>query len=83
MKYTLLHRGKSVWKSTPTKFITWMRKSDRQRFETNKEFMEGYAHRKKTFESISLRPHSETTFIEDLESYGLLKRENIKRWLLF
>lgn len=78
MRYILINRKKSFDAKNDTDFISWMRKKDVQFFKSNKEFMEGYAHRKETFEKIALRWDSEKHFIEDLIRNNLLKIENIK-----
>jgi hypothetical protein len=42
-------------------------KDDLQQWNDNKDFMEGYAYRKSTFENIEIRFHNEESFIEDLQ----------------
>jgi len=78
MKYTLLKRNKSFRTDSHTNFIRWMRKMDLQQWNDNKDFMEGYAYRKSTFENIEIRFHNEESFIEDLQKNNLLKIESSK-----
>lgn len=83
MKYILTHRKKSTLQSSNERFVTWMRKNDLQGFDTDKEFMEAYSHRKSTFEGITLRSDSVDHFVEDLEKNDLLRIEKEQRWKLF
>ncbi|WP_447950810.1 hypothetical protein [Chryseobacterium koreense] len=73
MKYTLTNRKKSISARNNSEFVTWMRKNDMQQWSSNKEFMEGYAHRKSLFEQIVLSPESEDSFVRDLIKNKLLE----------
>ena len=81
MKYTLLKRNKSFRTDSHSHFIRWMRKMDLQHWSDNKDFMEGYAYRKSTFENITIRFDNEEYFIEDLQKNNLLKIEHSKGFL--
>ena len=54
---------------------------DLQQWKDNKDFMEGYSYRKKTFEMIEIRHEDETYFVEDLQKNNLLKIESSKGFL--
>lgn len=58
-----------------------MRKMDLQKWIDNKDFMEGYSYRKKTFEQIEIRHDDEDYFVEDLKKNNLLKIESSKGFL--
>ncbi|KFC18191.1 hypothetical protein IO89_18865 [Epilithonimonas lactis] len=58
-----------------------MRKMDLQKWIDNKDFMEGYSYRKKTFEKIDIRHDDEDYFVEDLQKNNLLKIESSKGFL--
>ena len=81
MKYTLIKRDKSFRADSHSHFIGWMRKMDLQKWHDNKDFMEGYSHRKMTFENIEIRHHDEKSFVEDLQKNNLLKIESSKGFL--
>ncbi|MCD9855628.1 hypothetical protein LUD75_12965 [Epilithonimonas sp. JDS] len=81
MKYTLIKRNKSFRADSHVHFISWMRKMDLQYWSDNKEFMEGYAYRKMTFEKIEIRHGNEEHFVEDLKKNNLLKIESSKGFL--
>lgn len=81
MKYTLIKRNKSFRAESHSHFISWMRKMDLQQWKDNKDFMEGYSYRKKTFEMIEIRHEDETYFVEDLQKNNLLKIESSKGFL--
>lgn len=81
MKYTLIKRNKSFRTDSNSHFITWMRKMDLQQWKDNKDFMEGYAYRKKTFEKMEIRHEDEDLFVEDLQKNNLLKIESSKGFL--
>lgn len=83
MKYTLLHRNKSMHASSDEKFVTWIRHHDLQHFSSNEEFMKAYSTRKGTFENIQLRSNSPESFVQDLVKNNLLKKEAKSRWKLF
>lgn len=84
MKYTLVNRKKSTLAKNNEEFVRWMRKSDLQSFESNREFMEAYSHRKSTFEKIKLRHTTEDEFVEDLQKNDMLKIEMPERkWGIF
>lgn len=78
MKYTLIKRNKSFRTDSHFQFISWMRKMDLQQWKDNKDFMEGYAYRKRTFEKMEIRHENEDLFIEDLQKNNLLKIESSK-----
>jgi len=50
-------------------------------WKDNREFMEGYAYRKLTFENIVIRDNDEESFVEDLQKNNLLKIESSKGFL--
>ena len=77
MKYTLTKRKRSTIAPNDTAFVSWMRKQDLQDWKTNLDFMRAYAHRKKTFENISLRSENEKTFVEDLLKNNMLTIEKV------
>ena len=81
MKYTLIKRNKSFRANSDFLFIKWMRKTDLQSWESNQDFMEGYAYRKLMFEKIEIRSENENVFIEDLQKNNLLKIDYSKRFL--
>ena len=81
MKYTLVKRNKSFRADSHSHFIDWMRKMDLQKWIDNKDFMEGYSYRKKTFEKIDIRHDDEDYFVEDLQKNNLLKIESSKGFL--
>lgn len=81
MKYILLKRNKSLRTDSNSEFIRWMRKMDLQIWENNKDFMEGYARRKMTFENMQIRYIHEDEFVEDLQKNNLLKIESSKGFL--
>jgi hypothetical protein len=81
MTYTLIKRNKSFRTDSHSQFISWMRKSDLMDWKDNREFMEGYAYRKLTFENIVIRDHDEESFVEDLQKNNLLKIESSKGFL--
>ncbi|WDF45446.1 hypothetical protein PQ459_11115 [Chryseobacterium sp. KACC 21268] len=81
MKYTLVKRNKSFRAESHSHFIDWMRKMDLQKWIDNKDFMEGYSYRKKTFEKIDIRHDDESQFVEDLQKNNLLKIESSKGFL--
>lgn len=78
MKYTLLKRNRSFRADSHSHFVRWMRKMDLQQWNDNKDFMEGYAYRKLTFENIDIRHNCEDSFVEDLQKNNLLKIESSK-----
>lgn len=82
IRYTLINRKKSTDAKNNREFVTWMRRKDMQSWESNKDFMDEYAHRKLLFEKISLRSDNEDVFVEDLQKNHLLKVEqfNKKVW---
>ncbi len=79
MKYTLLKRRKSVNVKNNSEFVTWMRKNDIEAWDTDEEFMRGYAHRKMTFEKIDIPYENSTLFVEALVKNNLLKIEKRMR----
>ncbi|TDX86955.1 hypothetical protein [Epilithonimonas xixisoli] len=81
MKYILLKRNKSLQTDSNSDFIRWMRKMDLQNWESNEDFMEGYAYRKSTFEKMQIRYRDENDFVEDLQKNNLLKIESSKGFL--
>ncbi len=81
MKYILIKRNKSFRTDSHSHFIKWMRKMDLQQWNDNKDFMEGYAYRKSTFENICIRFDNEDVFVEDLQKNNLLKIESSKGFL--
>ena len=81
MKYILIKRNKSFRTDSHSHFIKWMRRMDLQQWNDNKDFMEGYAYRKSTFENICIRFDNEDVFVEDLQKNNLLKIESSKGFL--
>lgn len=81
-KYLLINRKKMKIAKSNEEFINWMRKCDFQRWDNNEEFMEGYSHRKLTFEKIKINTNSIDTFIKDLQENNILKTEQIKPKIL-
>ena len=73
MKYTLIKRRKSIFARNHSDFVTWMRKNDLQKWSNNKEFIDGYVHRKSLFEKIFLSSESEDSFVSDLIKNKLLE----------
>lgn len=78
MRYKLLKRNKIFRSDSHSRFIQWMRKTDLQQWNDNKDFMQGYAHRKSTFENMFIRYENEDVFVEDLQKNNLLKIESSK-----
>lgn len=76
MKFTLLKRRKSVTVKNNIEFVTWMRNNDRQQWENNEEFMQGYSYRKSTFEETQIDHENEDKFVSSLQQANLLKIEN-------
>lgn len=81
MKYILIKRNRSLRTDSNYEFIRWMRKMDLQTWKNNKDFMEGYAYRKLTFEKMHIRYTNENEFVEDLQKNNLLKIESSKGFL--
>lgn len=81
MKYILLNRNMSLRTDSNSEFIRWMRKMDLQTWDNNRDFMEGYAYRKRTFEKMQIRYNNEDEFVEDLQKNNLLKIESSKGFL--
>ncbi|HBR11055.1 hypothetical protein SAMN05660493_00640 [Epilithonimonas bovis DSM 19482] len=78
MRYKLLKRNRIFRSDSHSRFIKWMRETDLQQWNDNKDFMEGYAYRKSTFENMFIRYDNEDVFVEDLQKNNLLKIESSK-----
>ena len=75
MKYTLTGTKKKLQFSNHYDFVRWMRKSDIQYWDSNREFMEHYSHRKYFLDKTVLRYGNERKFVEDLVESNLLMIE--------
>lgn len=82
MKYLLINRKKMKIAKSNEEFINWMRKCDFQRWDSIEDFMEGYSHRKLTFEKIQISTNSIDTFVKDLQDNNILRIEQIKPKIL-
>lgn len=78
MNYILVKRKKSFRTNSDVEFVRWMRKQDSQKWDDNRDFMEGYSYRKSVFEQIIIRCDNEANFVEDLQKNNLLKKESSK-----
>ena len=59
-------------------FVSWMRKNDREHWNDNQSFINGYSKRKMYFEQIQLSTTNEDDFVKDLIKSNILivKKKN-------
>ncbi len=73
MKVNLIKRSKVVKAKDNAALVTWLRKHDSEKLETNADFMNAYSKRKELYDNISLRCSDEDVFVEDLLKNGYIK----------
>ena len=72
MKFLFTNRNRTVNVSNERQLVEWMRKRDPQYTQTNFDFMEMYAQRKKTFDGFNIDYASEISFVRDLLSNNII-----------
>ena len=73
MKVNLIKRSKVVRAKDNVAFVTWMRKHDSEKLETNEDFMYAYSKRKELYDKKQLRYSNTDVFVEDLLKHGYIE----------
>lgn len=73
VKVNFINREKVIKAKDNKSIVTWMRKHDSQKLETNEEFMLAYSRRKDLYDNKQLRPDNENVFVEDLLKQGYIE----------
>ncbi|WP_447643003.1 MULTISPECIES: hypothetical protein [Chitinophagaceae] len=73
MKYYVKNRKEAIRAKNHESFVTKLRRTDRQQWTTNAEYMEAYAQRRFVFDKLDILYGSEKEFVQSLLQNGLVK----------